>query len=322
MKGNRKKSAIVLAALLAAVFVCMIFANSIQTGGGTIEITEGTISSNLGDIAYKLYSPVTATPDNPAPGVLLLHGYQNDHETCAAYAIELARRGAVVLAIDEYGHGATDIGLVNRGYVNHKVTVNYGEDVEGVSYLEIGGATRYKVMMNFSNLSFFDDRYSTDSDGNSISDSSAGGVTAYAYLAQFPHVEPIWGIQRESELDEFISFMDNPPVLTDEMRERIARDKEMLSGDFCRGCGYCQPCPAGIEIENCNRMYLFLRRAPYETYLTEEFNEKMKQIEKCLGCGQCRKKCPYHLDTPNLLKRNYEDFKEHWAHKEDYLGKK
>ena len=95
----------------------------------------------------------------------------------------------------------------------------------------------------------------------------AGGLinhaaTAYAYLAQFPYVEPIWGIQRESELDEFISFQDNPPELTDEMRARIEKDRKELCGDFCRGCGYCQPCTVGIEIESCNRMYLFLRRAP------------------------------------------------------------
>ncbi len=61
---------------------------------------------------YKLYTPKTATAETPAPGVLLLHGYQNDHETCAAYAIKLARRGAVVLCLDEYGHGSTTAGLI------------------------------------------------------------------------------------------------------------------------------------------------------------------------------------------------------------------
>lgn len=152
----------------------------------------------------------------------------------------------------------------------------------------------------------------------------AGGLinhaaTAYAYLAQFPHVEPIWGIQRESELDEFISFQDNPPVLTPDMQARIDKDRQELTGDFCRGCGYCQPCPAGIEIESCNRMYLFLRRAPYEVYLTPEFKEKMEKIENCLQCGQCMTKCPYELNTPELLQRNYADFKEHWAKKEQYL---
>ena len=42
----------------------------------------------------------------------------------------------------------------------------------------------------------------------------------------------------------------------------------------------------------------------------------MHQTTKCLGCGQCRSRCPYNLDTPNLLKRNYADFMEHWSRKE------
>ena len=140
---------------------------------------------------YKLYTPKTATAETPAPGVLLLHGYQNDHETCAAYAIKLARRGAVVLCLDEYGHGSTTAGLINRGYVNHKVTVNYGEDsVEGGTFKTIGGQTRYKVMMNFSNLSLFDKHYTTDADGNSMTASSAGGSCAYALLAAMDNVDP------------------------------------------------------------------------------------------------------------------------------------
>jgi Fe-S oxidoreductase len=36
----------------------------------------------------------------------------------------------------------------------------------------------------------------------------------------------------------------------------------------------------------------------------------MKLIEGCLHCGSCKKKCPYGLDTPELLKRNYEDYKQ------------
>lgn len=153
--------------------------------------------------------------------------------------------------------------------------------------------------------------------GGLITDSAS----AYAFLAQFDNVLPIWGIQRERELDEFISYQDNPPVLDAEKEARIEADREMLSGNFCRGCGYCQPCPAGIEIESCNRMYLFLRRAPYETYLTEEFAEKMKQTEQCRQCGQCRAKCPYGLDTPNLLKQNHDDFFAHWKEKDKYLNK-
>ena len=144
----------------------------------------------------------------------------------------------------------------------------------------------------------------------------AGGLIhnsacAYAYMAQpqFAHVAPIWGIQRESELDEFLSYQECPPQPDDLMRAEIEKDREELSGGFCRGCGYCMPCPAGIEINNCARMSLMLRRAPKEGWLSPAWQEKMKRIEDCLHCGQCIKKCPYGLNTPQLLAKNYEDYK-------------
>lgn len=140
--------------------------------------------------------------------------------------------------------------------------------------------------------------------GGLITDSA----TAYAYLNQFDHVLPIWGVQKETELDEFISYQKEVPVMTDERREKIRKDKEMLSGDFCRGCGYCLPCPAGIYIPDCARMSLYLRRAPLSVYLGDEYKEKMDKVKDCLHCGQCKKKCPYGLDTPTLLEKNYEDF--------------
>ena len=141
----------------------------------------------------------------------------------------------------------------------------------------------------------------------------AGGLitrsdVAYAYLAKFP-VAPIWGIQREHELDEFLSYNDNPPAITEERLAYIAKERLELIGEFCRGCGYCMPCPADIEINNCARMSLLLRRAPSAGFLTAEWQEKMKKIENCLECGHCKSKCPYGLDTPALLKRNYEDYK-------------
>ena len=142
--------------------------------------------------------------------------------------------------------------------------------------------------------------------GGLITNSAA----AYAYLAQFDNVLPIWGVQRESELDEFLSYIENPPVMTEEIRAVIEKDRAELLGEFCRGCGYCMPCPVGIEINNSARMSLMLRRAPSEAWLTPEWQEKMKRIENCLHCGKCKSKCPYGLDTPTLLEKNYEDYKE------------
>ena len=141
--------------------------------------------------------------------------------------------------------------------------------------------------------------------GGLITDSAC----AYAYMEQFDHVEPIWGIQREKELDEFLSYQDTPPAMTEELKNKIEKDRKELSGEFCRGCGYCMPCPEGIEINNCARMSLMLRRSPQAGWLSPQWQEKMKKIENCRHCGACMKKCPYGLNTPKLLEKNYEDYK-------------
>ena len=141
----------------------------------------------------------------------------------------------------------------------------------------------------------------------------AGGLinrseAAYAFLADYP-VAPIWGIQRECELDEFLAYNENPPKMTDEIREYIKNERDELKGDFCRGCGYCMPCPVGIQINNAARMSLMIRRAPVAAQLSEASQAMMKKIEDCINCGKCKSMCPYGLDTPNLLKKNYEDYK-------------
>jgi hypothetical protein len=64
------------------------------------------------------------------------------------------------------------------------------------------------------------------------------------------------------------------------MMKIINKDREELSGSFCRGCGYCLPCPVCIEIPIASRITLFIKRMPYE------------------------------LDTPNLLKRELKKYRE------------
>ena len=190
MKKSVLRPTCLLMVLLLLLFGCMCIANGIQTDHGRVDVAKGSLDTAVGELTFKLYVPETATAENPAPGVLLLHGYQNDHETCAAYAIELARRGAVVMSLDEYGHGSSTAGLLNRGYVNHRVKVNFGEDSEADgTFVEVGSTKRYRLLMNFSNLSFFDEHYTKDDDGNAITDSSCGGIAAYAALASMDNVD-------------------------------------------------------------------------------------------------------------------------------------
>ena len=143
----------------------------------------------------------------------------------------------------------------------------------------------------------------------------AGGLinqskTAMAFMTQFDNVLPIWGVQRETELEEWLSFMNETPSMTPEITDFIEKEKNELAGDFCRGCGYCMPCPAGIQINNCARMSLMLRRAPSKHWLSEEMQAEMKKIEGCLNCRRCVSRCPYELNTPELLRKNYEDYKK------------
>jgi predicted aldo/keto reductase-like oxidoreductase len=140
--------------------------------------------------------------------------------------------------------------------------------------------------------------------GGLISNSAA----AYAFLAQFDNVLPIWGVQRERELDEFLSYDKNPPALNDTLMAVMEKDKKELGTSFCRGCGYCLPCPKNIDIPTCARMSLMIRRAPVSVFLNAEWQENMKRIEDCAHCDHCKNHCPYGLDTPSLLLENWKDY--------------
>lgn len=142
----------------------------------------------------------------------------------------------------------------------------------------------------------------------------AGGLinnsrAAMAYMTQFDNVLPIWGIQKESELEEWLAFMDDTPAMTEELTAFIEKERQELNGEFCRGCGYCLPCPKEIKINQCARMSLMLRRAPSKGWLTEDMQAEMKKTQDCMQCGQCTQRCPYSLPIPKLLKKNYEDYK-------------
>lgn len=130
-----------------------------------------------------------------------------------------------------------------------------------------------------------------------------------AFMSEY-EVLPIWGVQREEELDQWLSFFKRDISMTPDIKKFIEEDRKSLMGDFCRGCGYCMPCAAGIQINNCARMSQLIRRAPSANFLSEEWQGLMAKIEDCIDCGVCKTRCPYGLDIPNLLRKNYADYKD------------
>ena len=129
-------------------------------------------------------------------------------------------------------------------------------------------------------------------------------------MSQFDNVLPIWGIQRESELEEWLRFFQEVPALTGALQEVIDADRKELLGDFCRGCGYCAPCTVGIQINTCARISQMIRRSPSDNFLTPEFQAEMDKIDQCVDCGLCMTRCPYELNIPQLLRKNLADYRE------------
>jgi predicted aldo/keto reductase-like oxidoreductase len=143
----------------------------------------------------------------------------------------------------------------------------------------------------------------------------AGGLltnarSTFTFIRSLDWPVPIWGLEKEWQLDEFLALERNPPVMDKEMEAVIAQDRADLAQSFCRGCGYCLPCPAGIEINFAARVTLLMRRMPAAPYMTPDFQAKMTRIRDCTECGQCRDRCPYGLDPPAMLKVQLKAYEE------------
>ena len=134
-----------------------------------------------------------------------------------------------------------------------------------------------------------------------------------AFMSQYDNVVPIWGIQHEWELDQWLELAKREVRLTPELQAVIDHDRQELAGNFCRSCGYCLPCAAGIDIPQAARMSALLRRSPYQKYMSDEWYAKMHKVEECVHCNACKSRCPYGLDTPALLQLMLKDYDEFYA---------
>jgi aryl-alcohol dehydrogenase-like predicted oxidoreductase len=118
---------------------------------------------------------------------------------------------------------------------------------------------------------------------------------------------PLYGIQHMRELEEFLALEKDPPA-GEEVERIMEKDRRELGGEFCRGCGYCLPCAAGIDLPMVLRAALLLRRAPVREFVGDDWYEKMQKTRDCISCGQCGPRCPYGFKPQSRLDGQYEDF--------------
>jgi pimeloyl-ACP methyl ester carboxylesterase len=107
----------VLILAVSLILFGSFLANQIQTNGGTVKVSHVRFAGKDGIITHaRLYLPNGVSNNNPAPGIITTHGYINSNETQSAFAIEFSRRGYVVLAPDQTGHGYSDPATFTNGF--------------------------------------------------------------------------------------------------------------------------------------------------------------------------------------------------------------
>lgn len=90
-------------------------------------------------------------------------------------------------------------------------------------------------------------------------------------------------------------------MLTPAEEEEINQIREALGSKFCRRCGYCLPCPAGIDIPNQFLLEGYLSRYNLPDWAIMRYDAQAKKSSDCVKCGVCESRCPYDLPIRDML---------------------
>jgi predicted aldo/keto reductase-like oxidoreductase len=137
----------------------------------------------------------------------------------------------------------------------------------------------------------------------------AGGLLGNArlaikYLLQFENVLPDPGIEIVEEIEEIVDIVNGPWALTAEERDEMEQVRAEVGTRFCRRCGYCEPCPQGVQITTIMNLRSFFKRFPAERFTGGWIAEAITSAELCIHCGECETKCPYNLPIQEMLDEN------------------
>jgi len=126
---------------------------------------------------------------------------------------------------------------------------------------------------------------------------------SFRYLLQFDNIIPDPGVEKLEELREIVGIVNSGQRLTMEDNAEIERLRTELSGSWCHRCGYCQPCPQGIPINNVLTVKSFLKRYTLEG-AQGMASFAMEKARSCIACRECVARCPYDLEIPEMLKES------------------
>jgi predicted aldo/keto reductase-like oxidoreductase len=138
---------------------------------------------------------------------------------------------------------------------------------------------------------------------------------SFRYLLQYTGVVPDPGIEKIEEIREIAAIVERNPSLTEEDKKEIEKLRAEFGSSWCHRCDYCQPCPQGIGISGVLTAMSNFKRFSLEKTKALVGNA-IEKAKSCLECGECVKRCPYHLEIPRLLKKSVTEWEAAVAEKE------
>lgn len=129
------------------------------------------------------------------------------------------------------------------------------------------------------------------------------GELAIRYILDNPNISVVIpGMENISQIRQNARAGSDRREMTEEERESLAKEAGSLGAEFCRRCGYCLPCPQGIDIPTNFLMEGYYTRYNLKEWAQGRYDGMSPKASACIECGICQTKCPYDLPIIDMLK--------------------
>lgn len=133
------------------------------------------------------------------------------------------------------------------------------------------------------------------------------GELSLRFIVDNPNVTvAIPGMESIEQINENSLVGIDMRKLTKEEEEELFGEANSLGAEFCRRCGYCLPCPQGIDIPVQFLMEGYYTRYNLKDWAQERYDAMENRATNCVECGQCEPRCPYNLPIRKMLKNVVE----------------
>jgi hypothetical protein len=139
---------------------------------------------------------------------------------------------------------------------------------------------------------------------------------AFRFFLPLEDIVPLVGVKTPEEIREVVEIIEKSAPPDEDALQEMERIRKETGTLFCRRCGYCIPCPHGVDIVTLNIFESIIKRYPVEPMLKSGIEKSLKTYDLCEDCGECETRCPYHLNIRQMMKYNYEIYREIVANRE------